>query len=132
MKKSYLVILVVIVLAVGGYFIYKPKASTYSAPNSTSTSASSESVANTIVYSSTGFSPATMTVKAGIVLTIKNTSSSTLQMQSNPHPAHTDDNDLNVGTVAAGSSKTFTVTKTGSFGFHNHLNPSDAGKIVIE
>jgi hypothetical protein len=40
--------------------------------------------------------------------------------------------DLNVGLVAAGQSKTFIVTKTGTFGFHNHLNPSQKASITIQ
>ena len=100
--------------------------------SSTSSSTPSQSAADTITFDGNQFSPATLTVKAGTMVTIKNTSSQDVQMQSNPHPSHTDDSDLNVGLVAAGQSKTFTVTKKGTFGYHNHLDPGIQGKITIE
>jgi len=93
--------------------------------------ASDQSSGATITYSDNGFSPATLTVKAGTKVTIKNTSSRDMQFDSDPHPAHTDDPELNVGIVSPGQSMTFTVTTTGTHGYHNHLNPSDTGTIVV-
>ncbi len=86
----------------------------------------------TIAYSSSGFSPADTTVKSGDAVTFVNNASTEVQVDSNPHPIHTDDTDLNVGAIAPGQSKTVTLTKKGSFGFHNHLNPSDKGNITIQ
>ncbi len=64
---------------------------------------------------------------AGAYLFLKQSNTTTT-----PHPIHTDDPDLNVGTVKPGESMTFTVTKTGEYGYHNHLNPSDKGRITVE
>jgi plastocyanin len=89
-------------------------------------------VSATILYTGNGFTPSTTTVKAGSTVMIKNASSSPLQFDSDPHPQHTDDPELNVGIVDAGSSATFKVTTTGNHGFHNHLNPSDTGTLVVE
>ena len=55
-----------------------------------------------------------------------------MQFDSDPHPIHTTNQELNVEIVEPGEVKTFTVTKTGTFGYHNHLNPSQTGKIIIE
>lgn len=137
MNKS-VTIGVVIVLVIGGGYLFLNKSSIYKSSSTDTTKSASINtnadvkVAATITYSSVGFSPSTTTVKAGDVVAITNSSTSELQMQSDPHPAHTDDTDLNVGLVSAGETKNFTVTKTGTFGFHNHLNPSDTAKIVIE
>lgn len=121
-------ILIVIVIGVGIY-IAMPKNTSPS--TSTSTNSNSQTPAATVTYSTSGFSPASVTVKSGDTVAIKNTSSQALQMDSNPHPAHTDDTDLNVGSVPTGQTVTFTVTKKGTFGFHNHLNPSDTGSITV-
>ena len=105
------------------------------APNTTSNSSSSnteQSSGATITYSDNGFSPSTLTVKAGTTVTIKNTSSGDMQLASNPHPTHTDDPELNVGLVQSGQSMTFTVNTKGTHGYHNHLNPSDTGTIIVE
>jgi plastocyanin len=135
MKKTWMIVgvvvlLVVIVAAVmwGGMYSNKPSTSS----SNSSSNSTNASVAATITYSNSGFSPATTTVKAGDTVAIKNTSSSTMQLDSDPHPVHTDDADLNVGEVAPGQTKTFVVTHKGTFGFHNHLASSNTAKITVE
>lgn len=140
MNKSIIIGIVAVIIVGGGGYLVLHKNSNSStnsnAQNTTSPSSSSSSsnqqVAATITYSNSGFSPSTTTVKSGDTVAIKNTSSNDLQMDSNPHPIHTDDTDLNVGLVSAGQTKIFTVTKTGTFGFHNHLNPGDTATITIQ
>ena len=90
------------------------------------------SAAGTISYDGSSFSPSSLTVKVGATIKITNQSSSSLAFNSNPHPVHTDEPELNVGAIDAGQSKTFTVTKQGSWGYHNHLNPSQSGTIVVQ
>ncbi len=136
MKKS-LTIGVVIVLVIGGGYLVLNKDTVYKYPadsnNSTSVYSSElTKIVATITYSNEGFSPALTTIKAGDIVAVVNSSTSELQMESDPHPGHTDNSDLNVGLISAGESNNFTATKTGSFGFHNHLNPSDTAKITIE
>lgn len=86
----------------------------------------------TITYSDGNFSPSTLTVKAGTKVSIKNNSSRAIQFDSDPHPAHTTNRELNVETIAAGKSDSFTATKTGTFGYHNHLSPGETGTIIVE
>ncbi|MCW3005360.1 MAG: Plastocyanin [Conexibacter sp.] len=105
---------------------------TVEATASTSVSPSPSAVSVTITYNGSSFSPASVTVKSGGTLTIRNTSSSTVDPNSDPHPQHTDDTDLNFGNIAAGSSATMTLTKIGTFGIHNHLNPSQTGSVTIQ
>jgi plastocyanin len=136
--KAFIIGLIAVVIIGGGYLLMHKSSTKTTTPtsnqsqSSTSSSTPSQSAADTITFAGNQFSPATLTVKAGTMVTIKNTSSQDVQMQSNPHPSHTDDSDLNVGLVAAGQSKTFTVTKKGTFGYHNHLDPGTQGKITIE
>ncbi len=152
MKNSGVIIAVIVVLVLGaGVFALtknKDKASdpgtgltnapqtvgdTAQAQSSEQSATSTEaSSADTITYSDSGFSPATLTVKSGTTVTIKNDSSRILEFESDPHPDHTDEPELNAGTVSPGKSMTFTVTKTGSHGYHNHLNDDDKGKIVVQ
>lgn len=122
------VTLIVIGSAVAAYFVSQNAG----APASQTPAKSSSQAAATITYSDSGFSPSSTTVKAGDTVAIKNSSSNDLQFDSDPHPVHTDDTELNVGTVASGQTVTFTVTTKGTFGFHNHLNPGDKGSITIQ
>jgi plastocyanin len=145
--KWIIVIAVVVLAAVGGALALSGNnksdnsTSTPTSKSSTSNSSSSSSTPSatsdqnsgaTITYSNNGFSPSTLTVKAGTKITIKNTSSEDMQFDSDPHPAHTDDTELNVGIVSPGESMTFTVTTTGTHGYHNHLDPSDTGTIIVQ
>ncbi len=139
MNKGIVVLIIVIVLAAaGGVWALTKKSSSPTTSTTTPTASSSTNTAspaqsaNTITYTDNGFSPATLTVKAGTTVTIKNASSSVLQFDSNPHPVHTDDPELNVGVIAPGQSKTVTVTTTGTHGYHNHNNTSDTGTLIVQ
>jgi plastocyanin len=153
MNKGLLIIGAVVILLVGGFLVLRgssspapaetafPTNEALSEPSSTDTGLSTPTISpatgttsqNTIEYGSTGFSPTTITVKVGDSVTWTNNSSSTVQVSSDPHPTHTDFPPLNsVGAIAPGSSKSFTFTKSGTFGYHNHLNPSDKGEVIVK
>ena len=86
----------------------------------------------TITYTDAGFSPAQTTVPAGSTVEVVNESAATLELASDPHPAHTDNPDLNVGNVAPGTTAVFIVNEVGTWGYHDHLNPGNTGQITIE
>lgn len=140
MNKALIIGIVAIVfIGAGSYLVLHKSNNTPTASNTQNATPASnppsntnQQVAATITYETNGFSPSHTTVKSGDRLAIKNSSSSDLQLESDPHPAHTDDSDLNVGLVGTGQTKTFIVTKTGTFGYHNHLNSSDTGTITIQ
>lgn len=85
-----------------------------------------------ITYSNSGFSPKDITVKAGETIEVKNTSSRIVQFDSDPHPVHTDNRQLNIEFIDPGKSKTFSITNTGTWGFHNHIDASETGKITVQ
>jgi plastocyanin len=152
MKSGVIVAVIAVLLVAGGAFALTRKSSNKTSPSpttttttqptqnsndSTQTPATQQQTANpdnstTITYGNDSFGPTTLTVKSGTTITIKNNSSRILQFDSNPHPEHTDNPELNVGTISPGQSKTLTVTKTGTFGYHNHLNPSDTGTLEVQ
>lgn len=111
--------------------------SAYRAPSSSSnsggqTATQSPITGNVISYTSSGFSPAALKAKVGDTVTIKNDSGSAIQVNSAPHPVHTDFPELNVGPIAPEESKTVTFTTAGTKEYHNHLNPVQIGKVVVE
>jgi len=85
-----------------------------------------------IIYSDSGFAPASINVKVGQSVVFKNTSSKAVRVNSAPHPSHTLYPELNLGSINAGESKSVTVTNTGTKKYHNHLNPSENGSIVVQ
>jgi plastocyanin len=103
---------------------------TAAAQTSPSTSASPASL--TMVYTASGFSPQTITLTSGKTLTFKNDTSETIQVDSNPHPQHTDNPELNAGTIMPGESKTVTLTKAGTWKIHNHLDSTDQATVIVQ
>ncbi len=92
--------------------------------------------AATVTFSDSGVSPATVTIKSGQSITWVNNSSKTIQVASDPHPTHTDNRELSNGQsvldLAPGASTAVTLNKKGTWGFHDHLNPSVRGKVVVQ
>jgi plastocyanin len=138
--KAIVLVVIVALLGVGGYALFHKSSYNTTSPTTNSSgqspAASSSTdtapVAATITFTDSGFSPALVTVKSGDTIRITNKSSQPIQVDSNPHPAHTDDTELNVGAVDAGASKTFVLTTKGTWGYHDHLSPGFTGRINVE
>lgn len=107
-------------------------APTTSEPAPTQKTPEETSSKETITYSKGGFTPSSTTVKSPAQVTFVNNSDETVQVASNPHPVHTDNPELNLGSIAPGEQGMATLTKTGTFGFHNHLESSEGGSITVE
>jgi plastocyanin len=93
-------------------------------------------VAGTITITAAGVSPKSITVAAGSRVTFVNNDSRPHDMNSNPHPEHTDCPEINVGFIAAGASGTTqNLTRVRSCGYHDHNQPEVValqGTIVIQ
>lgn len=85
--------------------------------------------ANEVDYTDTGFSPNSLTVKKGTTVNFLNKSSSPMWIASNPHPIHTDLPGFDQ--KSPGDTYSFTFDKVGTWGFHNHRNPSVGGTIIV-
>jgi plastocyanin len=80
----------------------------------------------TITITSSGVSPRDITVAVGSRVTFVNNDSQPHDMDSNPHPEHTDCPSLNVGFIAAGASGVSqNLTTARTCGFHDHNQPSN-------
>lgn len=137
-KNRVIIAIVVVVIVAGGaiwYMVANSKKTAAPAANNNSSSQSNNStkeVASTITYDGNTFSVSSEKVKAGASIKVVNTSDKELNFDSDPHPTHTDNTELNEGTIAPGESKVFTLTKVGTWGFHNHLDSSQHGTITVE
>ncbi len=81
-------------------------------------------------YTASGFSPNSVTLKSGDKLKI--IAEAPVEFASDPHPVHTDNKELNASQVGAGQNVMITLTKKGTFGFHNHLKSAQKGTITVE
>jgi plastocyanin len=91
----------------------------------------------TITIGNGGVSPAQVTISVGQSVTFVNSDTRSHQMQSDPHPAHTDCPSINnVALLSAGQSKnTLGFAGAGTCGYHDHNDPTNGslkGRIVIQ
>lgn len=129
--KKIVIIAVAVLLVAGGAFILTNKSDDKTATE-TSPSVVSDASGAVITYNDNGFTPSSSTVSSGTTVTIKNDSSSSLQFSSDDHPTHTKNPELNAATIEPGQTQTITVTKKGTNGYHNHLDASDTGTIIVQ
>lgn len=87
----------------------------------------------TVEITDTGFVPASLTVKAGGTVKFVNNGQGTHWPASVPHPVHNGLPGFDaLGALATGDSYSFTFTKVGTWGYHDHLHPNLKGTIVVQ
>ncbi len=144
-KNILLAAVILVVIVLGAWFFMKsqnnqvtpatPTTTNPVVPSVSSGSATSENQVeeNTVVVTTDGFSPKEIRIKAGGTVTWVNNDSVDHQVNSAPHPAHTDYPPLNtVGLLKPGEKKSLSFPATGTYKYHNHLNPSLFGSVVVE
>jgi plastocyanin len=100
----------------------------------------------TITYGPNGFSPANVTIPVGSTVTWVNQGGGNMWVASAQHPSHTvydgsstsqhcsggaPSSSTVFDQCSTGSSFSFTFTKAGSWGYHNHADASDHGMITV-
>ena len=131
-----LIIIGLVAASIVAVIVFAPKQSTENtvetkAPNTTSTDAQTSSESAKITFTNDGISPSTLIVKKGIKLTVENKSLNELEFSSDDHPSHTDDPELNMSVLQPGESASFTPLTVGTHGFHDHIDDSKVGKIIV-
>ncbi len=111
--------------------------STATSPTPTTSSCMPSSSPNTFVIQNNQVCPQTMTIARGSQVTILNSDTRTHEMDSDPHPEHTDCPELNqIDFLNPGQSRLSGNLNTArKCGFHDHNNPSNAalkGTITIQ
>lgn len=153
MSKNVLIAaVVIIVLALAGWFLLKPQelsapqppVEVTSTPTPTQSPAASdgammeeekteEKIADkTVQIKSSGFKPQNITIKVGESVTWVNQDSQDHTVNSSPHPTHTDNPFLNVGLIRPGEEKSLAFDKAGTYKYHDHLNPSLFGSVTVK
>ena len=110
------------------------RSSSVSSVSSSKSSSVSSRVAQSFVitYSASGFSPGSLQIRQGDIVTFRSTTSAGMWVASNPHPNHTEYPELDMhAAVGSGGTFVFTFTKIGTWGYHNHFDPSKGGSVVV-
>ena len=86
----------------------------------------------TVNYGKDGFTPKEINIKEGETVTWTNNSDKAMWVASAVHPTH----DLYPGfdqlkSVGLGGQYSFKFAKVGAWQYHNHLIPSDSGRVIV-
>lgn len=104
----------------------------------------SEPQETTVTYTTSGFSPATVTVDSGTTVTFVNESGRAMWVASGVHPTHSvydgtslsqhcpDPDNSSFDQCAAGNTYSFTFDRAGTWGYHNHQGPQHTGTVIVE
>lgn len=86
-----------------------------------------------IGYTNNCYSAANVTVKKNDTVRFTNNSTKNMWPASDSHPSHTIYSEFDANnSIAPGGTYSFTFTKTGSWGYHDHLKPGCAGTITVQ
>ena len=106
------------------------------------TGGAASALAATITYTNDGFSPSTVTVRKGQTVQWVNKSDSDVWPASGSHPTHAvypqkSSSDClgssfdACAAIAADASWDFTFSQIGTWKYHNHMNSSEAGTVIV-
>ncbi len=147
-KKIFTILLVIVVILMTGVSLFgrnafspppapeptaPPEAAPTPAPAPITSAKPAPAQTFIVSYNASGFFPPILSVRQGDTVNFMNQTSDSLWVASNPHPTHTDwpEFDAKKG-YARGTSYSFTFSKIGSWGYHNHLNPARGGTVNVE
>lgn len=85
-----------------------------------------------VVLTPSGFEPKNLTIKAGTKVVWTNKSGKLSTVNSDNHPTHLLNSFLNLGTFKDGESLEVVFDKPGTYGYHDHLDASRVGTVVVE
>lgn len=120
--KIIIVIIVVAVLAVGGYLFYR---NSYNKPSQSSSNNSTASVStNSVEIKNMSFNPQNITVKVGSEISFTNNDGIN-------HTVTADGGKFDQP-VSPGQTITITITDTGTYGYHCSIHTSMTGTIIVQ
>ena len=86
----------------------------------------------TINLTKSGFTPQTLTIKAGTKVIWINESGNAAAVNSANHPTHQVYPPLNLGEFEDGENLSLVFNTPGTYKYHNHLDATEFGSVVVE
>jgi len=120
--------MVTVLVVVGMGIVFLGKSGKSSIPAKSITS----QVTASVVLATSGFVPQNLTVKVGTTVTWTNNSGATATVDSASHPTHLVYPSLNLGSFGNGETLSLVFDRPGTYKYHNHLDASQNGTVVVE
>lgn len=101
----------------------------------------------TVTYTNSGYTPQTITIETGTTITFVNQSNTRMWPASDVHPIHAEYPGSNISkcgsdeegqifdacsSIESGGSFSFQFNEVGTWTYHDHLNPSRSGTIIVK
>jgi len=90
-----------------------------------------ENVEN-VSLTDSGFDPKSITIKISTQVVWVNDTQATGNVSSAVHPTHEEYPPLNLGNFEPGETISLVFTEPGTYKYHDHLNPTKFGTVVVE
>lgn len=144
MKKIIIAVVVVVVLLAGSMLLLANQAKAPTTTTQTSpepTQAGTQKTVSTvpaqaqeviITVTNAGFNPQTVTVKAGTRVIWVNNATGEVTVNAADHPTHKEYPPLNLGEFGPNQSVQLVFDKAGTYKYHNHLDASQNGVVVVQ
>ncbi len=149
------IIIIVIIIAVAVFWVKVASApastdttgaanQTPAAENQTATPATAATQTVEVDFTDSGFTPNSVTINAGDTVKFINKSSEGMWVGSAMHPSHAvysgttlkehcpDTAGTAFDQCSTGDEFSFTFNKVGSWGYHNHVDASKFGKVIVQ
>lgn len=127
--RIFLGIIVITILAI--LIIPKPEKKELIYRSPTTTPQQVRATTHTVILTSKGFEPNRITIKKGEVIIWTNNSGKEASVNSSNHPTHKLFPVLNLGAFEDGENTQARIYRLGELTYHNHLNPSQKGTIIV-
>jgi cupredoxin-like protein len=85
----------------------------------------------TITYTGKGFEPNNSVVRVNNYIRVRNRSVRLLKFMSDPYNRNDDEPELNQKELKPGDSVKIYITQKGTWGYHNALDPSETGQLIV-
>lgn len=138
-NRILLAAVVVLVIGGGAFLLLNNKAGapttdqTTQTQNTTPTQEVQQPTEETsVTVTSSGYEPKTITVKPGAKVVWKNETGGPITVSSDNHPTHLLWPFLNLGKFEDGSTVSVVFEKAGTYTYHNHLDASMVGTVVVK
>ena len=157
-NKQIWALIVLVVVGAGGYLFFgsdqavnnntqESDVTSNTSVNGDTQSKNDETDDSTVTYTNSGYTPESLIVEAGTTVTFVNESNLPMWVATDVHPVHAQypgssiskcDTDEESEIFDAcrgldeGSTYSFEFNEPGSWEYHDHLNPSRTGTIIVE
>ena len=145
MKNKYIIIIAIIAViltAVAVTILLTNNTGKPKEQNNTTTNTSAEQTAKkieetikntqTVMLTTNGFEPNTLTVKKGTRIIWTNNSGENGSVNSDPYPTNSFWKFLNLGVFKDKENMSVTFETVGKFTYHNQLKPTQTGTVIVQ